>query len=656
MTTEAPADAVDPIAGLPFSPPLTASDAELEAALAVANIPTLLLVIAQLTEDPTWLEGRFRPSRTVALNDNDTAGLDEDRQAQVRAAAFEILRDIRDGRRPTPPPPADDRIAPLLSLSLGEEVPAEYGALLAEEGGFRLRDELEWPGERPARADTMHVVVIGAGPSGIAAAAALAHLGIRFTVIERNESVGGVWNDNTYPGAGVDTPAHLYSFSFAPKPNWSRYYAKQPEVLDYFRSVAQRFGLERFVRFGTRVRSTVWQESTQTWAVDIENATGAETLTADAVISCVGALNEPAIPDLPGIGEFDGAMFHSARWDHSVDLTGKRVAIIGTGATAMQIVPAIADRTERTLVFQRTPQWIVPNGNYLRNVDEGIRLLMQQVPYYASFYRMRLIWQFQDKLLATLERDPEWPHKDRSVNAANDKHRAFLTKAMTEQLGDDAAALQDTVVPGYPPYSKRILMDNEWISTIRRPDVELIAQRVSGFDSRHVLTADGARHRADVVVFATGFQSRKMLSTFDVRGREGTTLRDRWGDDDASAYLGITVPGFPNFFIVGGPQTTPAHGGSALLQSECAVNYIARTLVRMATENVSSVEVRADVAEHYDARVDAEHEQLVWTHPGTDNWYRNAKGRVINAIPWRLVDYRAMTEQPDLAEYVVRRR
>jgi 4-hydroxyacetophenone monooxygenase len=655
MTTRAPINAVDLAAG-PHSVPITASDADLKTALAVANIPTLLLVIAQVTEDPTWLDGQFRPTRTVALNDNDTGGLSDDQQAQVRAEAFVLLRDIRDGRRPVPAPPTDDRLISMLSLSLGETIPPEYGALLAEEGGFRLRDELDWNGRRPKAVDSMHVVVIGAGPSGIATATALAHLKIPFTVIERNESVGGVWNDNTYPGAGVDTPAHLYSFSFAPQANWSRYYAKQPEVLSYFQSVAQRFELEQFIRFGTRVSSAIWDESSQTWTVTTENAHGHTQITADAVISCVGSLNQPSIPTLPGVNEFDGAMFHSARWDHSVDITGKRVAIIGTGATAMQIVPAIADRTEQTLIFQRTPQWVVPNGNYLRHVDDGIRLLMEQVPYYCSFYRLRLIWQFQDKLLATLKRDPQWPHQDRSVNATNDKHRAYLDRAMTEQLGDDAPRLRETVVPSYPPYSKRILMDNEWISTIRRPDVDLIPQRVSGFDAHNVLTADGSAHPADVVVFATGFHSRNMLSTFDVVGRDGITLRDQWGNDDASAYLGISIPHFPNFFVVGGPQTTPAHGGSALLLSECAVAYIMRILMQMATEDVSSVEVRAEIANQYDARVDAEHEQLVWTHPGTDNWYRNAKGRVVNAIPWRLVDYRAMTNRPNLTEYVVQRR
>lgn len=328
--------------------------------------------------------------------------------------------------------------------------------------------------------------------------------------------------------------------------------------------------------------------------------------------------------------------------------------MVGTGATAMQIVPAIADRAKETVVFQRTPQWVVPNGNYLRPVSEEVRLLMEHVPYYAAFYRLRLVWQFQDKLLATLKRDPEWPHPERAVNAANDRHRAFIARAMEEQLGDDAAQLRDVVVPDYPPYSKRILMDNEWIATVRRDDVVLVPQRVTGLDEKHLRTADGALHEADVVVFATGFQSRKMLATLELTGRDGTTLRDAWGDDDADAYLGITVPNFPNLFIVGGPQTTPAHGGSAIFVAECAAHYAVQMIMRMAEEGLEAAEVRPDAAAAYSARVDAEHEQLVWTHPGTTNWYRNARGRVVNALPWRGVDYWAMTRHPDLGDYFTR--
>lgn len=635
--------------------PRTPSDRELRAAIRAANLPTLQLVLAQLTGNNGWLEGRFRPTRTVALDDNDTAGLPEETREEIFTAAFDVLRPLLDGSAEAPAPPSDDRLVALLSQSLGEQVPDEYGPSMAEEGNFRPRDGLSWRAGRPAAADRLHVLVIGAGAAGIATAVQLRRLGIPFTVVEKNQAVGGVWHENTYPGAGVDTPAHLYCYSFAPKPEWSRYYAKQPEVQAYLAEVAEQFDVVRSIRFATQVRAARWDDARSRWLVDLEGPDGERSeLVATAVISCVGSLNQPVIPDLPGREDFAGPAFHSARWDHSVDLEGKRVAVVGTGATAMQIVPAIADRARETVVFQRTPQWVVPNGNYLRPVSEEVRLLMEHVPYYAAFYRLRLVWQFQDKLLATLKRDPEWPHPERAVNAANDRHREFITRAMEEQLGDDAVQLRDVVVPDYPPYSKRILMDNEWIATVRRDDVVLIPQRVTGLDEKHVCTADGALHEADVVVFATGFQSRKMLATLELTGRDGTTLRDAWGDDDADAYLGITVPNFPNLFIVGGPQTTPAHGGSAIFVAECAANYAVQMIKRMAEDGLEAAEVRPDAAAAYSARVDAEHEQLVWTHPGTTNWYRNARGRVVNALPWRGVDYWAMTRHPDFGDYFTR--
>lgn len=635
--------------------PRPPSDRELRASIRAANLPTLQLVLAQLTGNNGWLEGRFRPTRTVALDDNDTAGLPEETREEIFAAAFDVLRPVLDGRVEAPAPPSDDRLVALLSQSLGEQVPAEYGPSMAEEANFRPREGLSWRAGRPAAADRLRVLVIGAGAAGIATAVQLRRLGIPFTVVEKNRAVGGVWHENTYPGAGVDTPAHLYCYSFAPKPEWSRYYAKQPEVQAYLAEVAEQFGVLRSIRFATQVRAARWDDARSRWLVDLEGPDGERSeLVATAVISCVGTLNQPVLPDLPGREDFAGPAFHSARWDHSVDLEGKRVAVVGTGATAMQIVPAIADRARETVVFQRTPQWVVPNGNYLRPVSEEVRLLMEHVPYYAAFYRLRLVWQFQDKLLATLKRDPEWPHPERAVNAANDRHRAFIARAMEEQLGEDAAHLRDVVVPDYPPYSKRILMDNEWIATVRRDDVVLVPQRVTGLDEKHVRTADGALHEADVVVFATGFQSRKMLATLELTGRDGTTLRDAWGDDDADAYLGITVPNFPNLFIVGGPQTTPAHGGSAIFVAECAANYAVQMIMRMAEDGLEAAEVRPDAAAAYSARVDAEHEQLVWTHPGTTNWYRNARGRVVNALPWRGVDYWAMTRHPDFDDYFTR--
>jgi 4-hydroxyacetophenone monooxygenase len=472
-------------------------------------------------------------------------------------------------------------------------------------------------------------------------------------VLEKNDRIGGTWLENDYPGAGVDTPSHLYSYSFDPRPSWSRYYAKQPEILTYLQGVVQRHGIESDIRFGVEViRATYDSESTQ-WTLEVREPDGSTNIrTATALISSVGQLNRPQFPEIDGLDTFEGPVFHSAQWRHDVDLTGKRVAVIGTGASAMQVVPAIAGVPEQLLVFQRSPQWAAPNGNYLRNVEGGTQLLMEQVPYYATWYRIRLLWMFNDKLYPSLQIDPNWPHLDRSVNATNDKHRVFFTEHIRESLAD-RMDLWDKVLPTYPPYGKRILMDNGWYDAITRDDVELITEKVVGVTTDAIITSDGKRHEADVIVLATGFQSKRMLWPMDIHGIDGQSIRELWGDDDARAYLGMTVPGFPNLFITYGPNTNLGHGGSVIFHAECQVNYISRLLVEMVERGIRSLECRKDVFDEYNARVDAAHSRMIWSHRGMDTWYRNARGRVVTNTPWRLLDYWRMTRRPSLDDFEV---
>ncbi len=629
---------------------IEATDDDLREALTSANIPTLLLVLAHLTGDGSWLEGPYRPSRTVALDDNDTGGLPGERRAEIRDAALEVLRDIRVGRREVPAAPLGDRLLDLLSASLGETVPPEYADAMVEDGGFRPPP---WRTAPPVRGDRPRVLVIGAGISGIGMGIALRRLGLPFTIVERAGAVGGTWLENSYPGAGVDTPGHLYSFSFAPRPGWSRYFPKQPEILDYLQGVARDAGLLPSIRFDTEVTAARWDESSNTWEVRTRRRDGAErSEVVDVVVSAVGLFNQPAVPDLPGLDNFDGPAFHTARWDPRVDLAGKRVGVIGTGASAMQVVPAIAGTAREVLAFQRSPQWVAPNGNYLRPVHYHTRLLMAQVPGYRGWYRLRLMWTHQDKLHPTLRRDPDWPHPERSLNAVNDRHRRFFTEHIDEQVaGDDE--LRAKVLPDYPPYGKRILLDNDWFATIRRDDVTLVAAGVTAVDGSAVLTADGARHDVDVLVLATGFSPRRMLYPMDIRGRSGVSLREQWGDDDARAHLGVTVPDFPNLFLLYGPNTNLGHGGSAIFHAECQITYVSALLRRMATDAIGALEVRAEVCDAYNARVDAAHDQMIWTHPGMTTYYRNAAGRVVTTTPWRLIDYWAMTRTPDLADFLV---
>lgn len=641
-------------------PVLTAPDEELREALQEGNIPILLTLLTLGTGDQKWFKEPYKPSRTRALDDNDAGGLSQERQAEVRAAAFELIRQWRDEKRPIPSPPTGQELIGLLSASLGEEIPPEYAAPLAEEAGFAPRPGITWTPEDawgedapPETLKDMRIVIVGGGPAGIATAISLSRLGIPYCLIERNSDFGGVWRDNDYPGAGVDTATHIYSYSFAPRATWSRFYAKQPEIQSYFKQTADEFGVRDHSLFDTEAVAMIWDEEVHHWKVHTRNKAGDEQIIcASAVISCVGVLNEPAIPSFSGMDRFQGAMFHSARWDHSLSLEGKRVAVIGAGATAMQVVPAIADDVAKVLVFQRSPQWVAPNPNYLREVPPRVHLLMEQVPYYRAFYRLRQIWQGQDKLLPTLRRDPAWPHPERSVNATNEKHRILFTKYIEEQLSD-RPDLIEKVLPSYPPYGKRILMDNSWFQTLKRDEVELITDRITSFDETGIVMTDGTRYDVDIVVLATGFRSSEMLASMEVQGVGGVRLKDEWDTINPHAYLGVTVPHFPNFFMVGGPNTFLGHGGSAIYTAECAISYISQLLVQMVKHSISAVEVRQDVCDEYNSKLDAEQEHLIWSHPGTNVWFRNAVGRVTATLPWRGVDYWAMTREPDLNDFVV---
>lgn len=633
---------------------ITAHDEQLRDALQEANLSTLLAVLAHLTKDERWLSEEVQPTRANPLEDDDDGGLPPHVQQQIRDGALEVLTQLRDGQRALGEPPTAQDVTRLLSFSLREQIAEDYATTMAQEAGFTPR-EARWSGpERPAAAEDFRVLIIGAGLSGIAMARNLASLGIAYEQVEKHEDVGGVWWENTYPGAGVDTPSHLYSYSFAPNAHWSRYYAKQPEILQYIRSVADDSGVRQACRFGCEVTSAVWNHDTALWDVTFQDNGQQRHEQFNAVISCVGILNQPSIPPYPGTDQLRIPAFHSARWDHSVDYTGKKVAVVGTGASAMQIVPAIAGQAQEVLVFQRTPQWVVPSSNYHRELTAGTQLLMEQVPYYAAFYRLRLIWLLQDKLLATLHRDPQWPHQDRSINARNDRIREAFTAHILDQL-QERPDLADKAVPDYPPYLKRILMDNNWIQTIQRPDVRLVQGSVSALYEDGVITDDGARHEVDLIVFATGFHSHRMLWPMQIHGAHGQSIRDVWGEDDASAYLGISVPGFPNLFLIGGPHTAIGHGGSAIYPAECAAAYITELLVRMIEQQWRAVEPRQDVTDAYNAQVDQEHEQLIWTHPGATNWYRNSNGRVTINTPFRGVDYWKMTQHPNEQDFLIDR-
>ncbi|MBW0105618.1 NAD(P)/FAD-dependent oxidoreductase [Pseudonocardia sp. KRD291] len=612
----------------------------LAAALEHANLPSLVPVLVQLTGDRRWLAEPYRPTRSRGMEDNDGGGFSPEVAAEIRGAVCDA---VLSGDEPALPAPAGDALVELMTLAVGEPVPPEYGEMAARDMGF-----VDEPVRAVAPGTGPSVIVIGAGVSGMLAAIELERAGIEHVVLEKNDDVGGTWLENDYPGAGVDTPSYLYSYSFAPRA-WSTHFGKRDEVITYLRGVADEFALRSRIRFGTEVTSCVYDEDAQHWTV---RTRAGHMLVADVVITATGQLNRPKVPPIPGLDTFTGPIFHTARWPQDLDLTGKRVAVVGSGASAMQVVPAIAGEVAHLTVFQRSPQWAAPNDVYFSPVPDGVHHLMEHVPFYRLWYRTRLSWNTGDRVHPALQKDPGWEHPQRSVNAVNDGHRRVFTRYLTSEL-DGRPDLVGKALPDYPPFGKRMLLDNGWYAALRRENVDLVPESVAAITPRGLRGADGTEVEADVVVLATGFHPHKVLHPMDVYGRDGRTTAQVWGDDDATAHLGIATAGFPNLFLTCGPGTVLGHGGSYITIAECQVRYIVDLLVQMSERGIGAAEVREETEADYVARHDDAHERMIWTHPGMGNWYRNDAGRVVSALPWRIVDYWEMTRGADLRDFDV---
>ena len=627
------------------------SDAAIRAALAAADIPVLCMVLVHLTGERRWIEAPFLPVRDISFFADESGGLTADVQAQVREAAFAALVALRDGAALPESLPTDELFAEMMSVCVAERVGDDYVPMMLEEMGLRDRNEPWQRAVQPVPPPGFRVLVVGAGMSGICLAGKLEAAGIPYTVVEKNAALGGTWLENTYPEVGCDVPNHVYSFSDRPNPDWSGYFSKGPEIWDYLERCARELGVLPHIRYGAEATTVTYDEEGALWTAQLRLADGTtDEVTASIVVSAVGQLNRPKLPKIDGLDSFAGPAFHTAQWRHDVDLTGKRVAVIGTGASAMQLLRTTAERAERVVILQRSPQWAIPSPDYHRQVGPEKKWLLEHVPFYAGWYRFTLAWRFGDHLLPSVQIDPNWPHPERSVSARNDRHREYLSDYIRAELGDRPDLLAKAL-PGYPPYGKRILVDNHWFRTLTRGNVDLVTDGIERITPTGILLETGEEIPVDVIVLATGFETSRMIWPMAMIGRDGVTLRDLWGDNDAQAYLGITVPGFPNLFCLYGPNTNLGHGGSIIFVAECQVRYVMACLTLLLERGLTTLEVRAEVHEEYNRRLDEAHAGLIWTHRGMDTWYRNEHGRVVSILPWRLVDYWRLTREPDIADF-----
>ena len=627
----------------------------LEAAVAGADPLILVCALAHLTGDREWIT-RFPAERFERAWTRGS--LSDEERADLEARAVDALTHVEaDG--PSLRTLDDDLLFDIMQFCAGEPVPRGYVALAREDCNFDGPDarRLSWDVPPPAEAlSAFHVGIIGAGLGGLCAAIRLQQLGIPYTIYEKNDALGGTWYENSFPDLRVDVPNHFYSYSFAPNPDWTSFFVERDELKAYIDSVADAYGLRRHVRLRTEVVAATFDDSRGVWVLDLRASSGNGALREErtevrALVSAVGMLNRPSVPDFDGLEEFGGAAFHSTYWDHDVELRGARVGVVGTGASSMQLVPAIAPLVDHLTVFQRGRHWAVPNPKYHQHVGAAEGWLFRHVPFYGAWYRFLQMWTSADRNVPVFTRDPEWEatHTD-SISAPNDKRRKAITRYIEAELGGDRE-LVDKVLPDYPALGKRMLQDNGWYRTLLRDNVDLVNDGIVRITPSGVLTEDGTEHPLDVLVLATGFHPNKYLWPMEIRGL-GRTLDEVWGEDPR-AYLGITVPGFPNLFVLYGPNTNPLVG-SVIFTLECQVNYVVRCVMAMITEDVLSLECRRDVHDEYNERVDAAHEGLVWRHPRVHSYYNNAHGRVTTNCPWTMLDYWRMTHEPSPSDFVVR--
>ncbi len=636
----------NPHAGQPF----TTSDEEIADALRDVSIPTLMLSLVHMAGDPALIRGALKPA---GLFLNEVQGfMSEEDKAAARSIALQVISDYRDRGCPEPEPISGELLKEMMEWIVCEPVPDEYIPMLLEEMELDGTDARAVHTSTVAARDAFPVIVIGCGESGLLAGIRLKEAGIPFTIIEKNAGPGGTWYQNTYPGARVDVGNHFYCYSFEPTDQWTHFFAEQPELQAYFQRVMDKYDVGPHVRWETEVTDAIWDDVTATWTVrarDLDGAVSARE--ARAVISAVGQLDRPYLPAIPGRDQFSGRAFHSAEWDHSVDLHDQRVAMIGAGASGFQIAPTIADDVAQLTVFQRTAQWMFPNPNYHEAVGPGVQWALRHLPFYGRWYRFLLFWPGCDKGLEAARVDPGYPDQQRAVSEINAITRLVFTEWIKSQIGDDPE-LAAKVVPDYPATGKRTLQDNgSWLRTLTRDDVELVRTPIDHIEADGVVTTDGVRHPADVIVFATGFQATEMLWPMTITGRGGHDLRARWGERPA-AYLGITVPGYPNFFCMYGPGTNLASGGSLIFHSECQMRYISRCLDHLIAGGHRHMEPRQDTTDDWVRRSQEEMRTMVWSQPSiVHSFYKNAHGEVYSLSPWRLVDYWTWTRTPDPSDF-----
>lgn len=523
----------------------------------------------------------------------------------------------------------------IFELGLGQAVSDEYVPLLLEQAGFQEPQPVI-PITRPIPAETK-VAIIGAGLAGIAGALAARRAGVEFEIFERNADLGGTWLTQVYPGVGVDTPAAYYSLSTDLNPEWSSYYPKGGEYQQYLRAVDEQHSLRRHVRFETEVEELRWDEEQNLWHINLVSKGRRWSTTATFVITAAGYLNRVKYPDWAGRESFAGLSVHSGEWSGDIDLTGKKVAVVGTGCTAVQIVDALVDDVDALTVVQRQPHWVAPRRRPSDDVPDEDQVLLRELPLYAQWRRLKSFWGSSDNAYPVVIVDPEWASEHVSISPANDLLMQDCLSYIDRTFGG-GTEMARKLTPNFAPFGKRIIRDpGGYYEALTRAHVGLETDPIRSVDPRGLIASTGELIELDAIIYATGY-TLDFLSTLDIRGRGGKTLVEEW-EGNPRAYRGGMVPDFPNLFITSAPNQNPSHGAGNNFGIEVALHYIFECIQLMAERGARTIEPTREAYDSYVERIDDDMLKTVWRHSDhAHTYYRNETGRVIVASPWRLVD------------------
>jgi 4-hydroxyacetophenone monooxygenase len=629
---------------------ITAADDSLRQNILGADLPTLLATVYYLTGDPLVLRPEWKPALEFGVA---VSGLQAEEEQKARAYCFDRLVAFRDSGLSAPQAPNYDDVANVARWLMGEgSEPLVQLTLEEMVAGDDDPRRPRWSKSGIAKNRPFSVGIIGAGESGLLMAIRLRQAGVPFVVYEKNEDVGGTWLENQYPGCRVDCNSFFYSYAFA-REVWNDYYGHAGDVQAYFARVADDSGIRDHIRFDTEVTHAVWQEDTAVWEVTSTGPCGVAMHSHHVLISAVGQLNRPNYPDIKGREKFDGPHFHSARWDHSIDLADKRVGVIGTGASAAQIVPQIACTASQVSVLARTVPWLLPTPLLQEEVAPAQRWLLDNIPSYAMWYRATLVLPGAVGMLDGVVVDPSYPPTERAVSAKNDAARKAILEWLEPQI-EDRPDLRPVLLPSSPLGAKRIIRDNgAWVKALKRDNVSVITKPIEEITELGVVFRDGTRCEFDVLVYGTGFQAARFLFPMEVTGRQGARLREVWNDDDARAYLGMAVPGFPNLFILYGPNTNQVvHGGSAIMWTEFSVTYVMDAIRILLKSGGKAMDVKPEVFRRFTERVDEANLLRAWGFSMVNSWYKNSKGRATQNFPFSTSELWQRTREVTQSDYV----